>query len=183
MNREETLKILAVLKGAYPAFYRGMGREDAESIAALWQEMFAADDYQIVAAAVKALISSDAKGYPPHIGAVKAHIWQLTSPPEMSDAEAWALAEKAVRRTDWNHPEVQFNKLPPDVQAAVGDPHTLVEWGKVSEDVLASVISSHFRKTFMARQKTQHENAMLPPEVKSLADTLAGRLALDGKEN
>ena len=24
MNHEETIKILAVLKGAYPAFYRGM---------------------------------------------------------------------------------------------------------------------------------------------------------------
>ena len=40
MNETETLKILAVLKGAYPAFYRGMSRKEADGVVALWAEMF-----------------------------------------------------------------------------------------------------------------------------------------------
>lgn len=66
MNQTETLQIMAVLRGAYPAFYRDMVRKDAESVVALWTEMFAEEDVAIVAAAVKALIATDDKGFPPH---------------------------------------------------------------------------------------------------------------------
>ena len=59
MNQTETLQIMAVLRGAYPAFYQDMVRKDAESVVALWTEMFAEEDVAIVAAAVKALIATD----------------------------------------------------------------------------------------------------------------------------
>lgn len=77
MDREETLKIMAVLKAAYPAYYRDMPKRDAENAVSLWNEMFAEDDYAVVGAAVKALIASDVKGFPPNIGAVKAQIQRI----------------------------------------------------------------------------------------------------------
>lgn len=109
MNREETLRIMAVLKASYPSYYRGMSRDDANSIVALWADMFKDDPVELVAAAVKALIASDEKGYPPHIGAVKAHIRKLTTPQEMTEGEAWGLVSRAVRKLDWLAPEKQFN--------------------------------------------------------------------------
>ena len=55
MDRTETLAIMSVLKAAYPSYYRDMKRADAESVVALWSEMFAGDDYAVVAAAVKGI--------------------------------------------------------------------------------------------------------------------------------
>lgn len=183
MNHTDTLKILAVLRAAYPGFYAKMTKNELNGVVNLWEDMFSGDDYAIVSAAVKAMFASRADDWPPPIGAVKEHVRRLTSPPERSDAEAWDMAAKAVRRTDWNHPEVQFNRLPPDVRDAVGSPHTLVEWGKVSEEVLGSVISALFRKTFRARQQAAREYAVLPPDVKAIMQTTAGRLALDENED
>ena len=181
MNRTETLKILAVLRGAYPAFYRDMGRQEADSVVALWEEMFADEPYSIVAAATKALIANDSKGFPPNIGAVKARIQQLTQPQEITDAEAWALVSRAVRKLDWLAPEKQFDKLPPDVRAAVGSPHTLVEWGKMDEATFGSVAASVFKRTYTARRAASRDFDALPADVKRLALQTAGQFALEGK--
>lgn len=64
MTRDETLKIMAVLKATYPNFYKDMTRRDAEGVVALWTDMFSEDSYNAVAAAVKAFIASDSKGFP-----------------------------------------------------------------------------------------------------------------------
>ena len=69
MTRDETLKIMAVLKATYPNFYKDMTRRDAEGVVALWTDMFSEDSYNAVAAAVKAFIASDSKGVSPGGGA------------------------------------------------------------------------------------------------------------------
>ena len=39
MTEAETKKVLAVLRGAYPNFYRGMGKEELlETLNLLWEE-------------------------------------------------------------------------------------------------------------------------------------------------
>lgn len=79
MTQGETLKIMAVLQATYPNFYRDMTRQNAESVVALWADMFAEDSYNTVAAAVKAFIASDSKGFPPVVGQVKQRVAELAS--------------------------------------------------------------------------------------------------------
>lgn len=79
MTRDETLKIMAVLKATYPNFYKDMTRRDAEGVVALWTDMFSEDSYNAVAAAVKAFIASDSKGFPPVVGQVKQRVMELAS--------------------------------------------------------------------------------------------------------
>ena len=179
MTIAETGQVMDVLTVAYPQFYRRQTDDECAKALLLWAGMFADDAVDVVVAAVKALIASKTDNWPPSIGAVKEHVRRLTRPPERSEAEAWALAARAVRRTDWNHPEVQFERLPPDVRAAVGSPHTLVEWGKVPEDTLASVIASNFRRTYRAHQQSEREYAMLPADVRALAESLSKQFALE----
>ena len=82
MTRDETLKIMAVLKATYPNFYKDMTRRDAEGVVALWTDMFSEDSYNAVAAAVKAFIASDSKGFPPVVGQVKQRVTELASAKE-----------------------------------------------------------------------------------------------------
>lgn len=79
MTRDETLKIMAVLKATYPNFYKDMTCRDAEGVVALWTDMFSEDSYNAVAAAVKAFIASDSKGFPPVVGQVKQRVTELAS--------------------------------------------------------------------------------------------------------
>ena len=70
MNKQETLQILAVLRLAYPGYYKGYNDGDYDDMAMLWEDMFPDEPSAVVGAAVRSLIATDAKGFPPAIGAV-----------------------------------------------------------------------------------------------------------------
>lgn len=167
MTREETIKILAVLRGAYPAFYRDITKQEAESTIALWMSMFEEEPYELVAAAVKAFIAGDSKGFPPAIGQIKERIRQITQPEEMTEQEAWALVSKALRNSTYGSEE-EFAKLPPEIQAVVHDPGQLKQWAMSAADEVETVIASNFMRSFRAKQKVNREFTALPTSVKRL---------------
>ena len=167
MTREDTIKILAVLRGAYPAFYRDITKQEAESTIALWMSMFDEEPYELVGAAVKAFISGDSKGFPPSIGQVKERIRQITQPEEMTEQEAWSYVSKALRNSTYGSVE-EFAKLPPEVQAVVHDPGQLRQWAMTPADEVETVIASNFMRSFRAKQKATKEYMALPTEVKRL---------------
>ena len=167
MTREDTIKILSVLRGAYPAFYRDITKQEAESTIALWESMFDEEPYELVAAAVKAFISGDGKGFPPAIGQIKERIRLITTPEEMTEQEAWSLVSKALRNSTYGSEE-EFKKLPPEVQAVVHDPGQLKQWAMSPADEVETVIASNFQRSFRAKQKATKEYMALPTEVKRL---------------
>ena len=72
MTRDETIKLLAILKAAYPNSYRGMTKEEANGTVAVWSAQFANMPAAVVMIAVNKLIST--KTFPPSINEVKEKI-------------------------------------------------------------------------------------------------------------
>ena len=167
MTREDTIKILSVLRGAYPSFYRDITKQEAESTIALWESMFDEEPYELVGAAVKAFIAGDGKGFPPAIGQIKERIRQITQPEEMTEQEAWALVSKALRNSTYGSEE-EFAKLPPEIQAVVHDPGQLRQWAISPADDVETVIASNFMRSFRTKQKASKEYMALPTSVKHL---------------
>lgn len=173
MTREETIKILSVLRGAYPAFYRDITKQEAESTIALWMSMFEEEPYELVGAAVKAFISGDGKGFPPAIGQIKERIRQLTQPDEMTEQEAWSLVSNALRNSSYGSVE-EFAKLPPLIQKVVGSPEQLKLWAMMEADVVQSVVSSNFQRSFRTGQNRDRDLQKLPGDVKAFISQIAG---------
>ena len=167
MTREDTIKILSVLRGAYPAFYRDITKQEAESTIALWESMFDEEPYELVGAAVKAFISGDGKGFPPSIGQIKEKIRLITQPEEMTEQEAWTYVSKALRNSTYGSVE-EFAKLPPEVQAVVHDHGQLRQWAMSPSEEVETVIASNFMRSFRAKQKASKEFKALPTEVKRI---------------
>lgn len=175
MERSEVLEIMAVLRGAYPQFYRGISRKEAEDTVNLWLDMFRQDDANLVAAAVKSLIDTDEKGFPPHIGAVKAKIRLLTAREEMTEAEAWGIVSKAIRNGTYGSQE-EFEKLPPVLKRIVGSPNMLREWARMDSDTVHSVVASNFQRSYRAVSAREREIKKLPPDVREIVQKIgAGR--------
>lgn len=181
MNSSETKMVLATLKVAYPSFYRDMNREELTAAVNLWQRIFAEDDYNLVSAAVLALISSRVEGYPPTPGAVKEKIYMLQEPNQLNEEEAWSLVSKALRNGYYGA-EKEFKKLPPEVQAAVGRPEQLREWALMDVETVQSVVASNFMRTFRTTEKRRKDMAMLPQDVRNLIAPMAEKMSLPGKE-
>lgn len=165
MTHDEALTVLAILKAAYPSFYRTMSREDANAVVDLWTALFADDPVDLVAMAVKAHIAADAQGFPPHIGAIKNTMLKLTSPQTLTELEAWNLVRKAAANGFYGA-EAEFAKLPPEIQKIVGGPSQLRTWAAMDENVVNSVVASNFQRSYRARMETEREIMALPAEIR-----------------
>ena len=69
MTKEETLRVLAILKAAYPNSYSGMSKREAAGTVTVWAVQFANISVDVVLMAVQKLISTNK--FPPTISEVK----------------------------------------------------------------------------------------------------------------
>ena len=72
MTREETIKVLAILKAAYPNSYKNMTKDEANGTVAVWSMQFASIPVEVVMIAINKLISTST--FPPAICEVKDKI-------------------------------------------------------------------------------------------------------------
>lgn len=182
MDRNETAQILTVLKAAYPHSFKGLSKRDANAMIDLWQMMFAADSYEAVNAAVATLISTRKEGFTPTIGEVKERMAfareQVTG--TLSEQEAWALVEKACRNGLYGY-QAEFDKLPPEIQRAVGAPEQLKAWAGMDAETVNSVVASNFMRNYRAQAQREKERAMLPPSVLAVLSGVAENMKLIGE--
>ena len=182
MNRQETLKILAVLKAAYPQFYAKQSKDELNEVLALWQSMFEDEPYELVATALKALIKTRANSYPPSIGELNEKIQQLTTTNDMSEAEAWNKIYEAIcSALYWS--EENFAALPPPLQKIVGSPRQLRDWAMMEPDTVNSVIASNVQRSYKTVMKREREMKALPSSVKGFIEKLSENFSYERLEH
>lgn len=179
MDRIDVLEVMTILRAAYPQSFQRMTQQDAEDMALLWESTFQGDAPELVKAAVTAIIVADTREFAPNIALVKEKMRQLSSPPELTEAEAWALVAKAIKNGCYGAKE-EFDKLPPLVKRMVGSPSQLRDWSMMESGVVHSVVASHFQRNYRAVAKKEAEWSKLPESVKRLAGGLADRMRLEG---
>lgn len=167
MLKSETAQILAVLKRAYPVFYKDISEQEISGIIELWHEMFEADDLRIVASALKTFIANDEKGYPPTVGVIKTQVRKMTQPQEISEMEAWTKVRKAISNGLY-HSKEEFDKLPQNIQVLIGSPNVLRDWAMLDVEQLDTVIQSNFMRSFKTKSKEDKEFSMLPESIKKV---------------
>ncbi len=172
MTKRDAVRVLAILQAAYPFAFREIPRDDADSIVRLWTQMFASDSAEAVLAAVQSLIATRTVGYPPTIGEVKAELSKLRHAGDMDAQSAWALAAKAAAGN------LAWDKLPEEVQAAIGSPQVLRDWGMIDTETFNTVVYSQFIKAFGVVRKRRNDLEALPEPVRNIALGLSERLAL-----
>lgn len=179
MNSGEAAYLLAIMKSNWPGSYAKMTPADAKAAVVLWADLFADDPAELVQAAVKTIMLSEPeREFAPTIGQVKARIYKLMNPDELTAQEAWVLVSRAVTRCDMQNPSKEYGKLPPAVQRAVGSANQLREWGMVDEDIFGSVIASNFRKIWDKQQTREREQAALPAELRQMISNIAQGMAM-----
>lgn len=178
MDRNEIIKLMGVLKVAYPSYYKGITKNEALAAIDLWAEMFKNDRAELVGAAVKALIATKIEGFPPTIGAVKEKMHELTHTDEMTEEEAWGIIAKAVRNGLYDSRK-EFEKLPEELRKIVHDPAQLKEWATMDETTLHSVVVSNFRRSYRVAVTRKKELDLLPHDVIAVLQGEAERMRLE----
>lgn len=163
---------MTVLQANYPDSFKGQSDAVVAAKIALWHDFFKDHPKQIVYAAAKAFMATDTKGFMPNVGQLAEQIRKLSSPQEMSAAEAWGLVSKALRNSTYGAAE-EYAKLPTAIQRVVGSPEQLKEWAMMEAEIVQSVVSSNFQRSFKVRQERDKEFEKLPGDVKAFASQIA----------
>ena len=178
MTKQETMAVMAILREAYPLYYRDKTKDEIIKSVNLWAEMFSDDDVNIVKASIKAFIASDTKGFPPVIGQIKHQIQKLLAPEDMTEVHAWDLVSKAIRNGTYGAEE-EFEKLPIVIQKAIGSPDRLREWSGVEPSEVQTVVASNFMRSYRAKLAHEEEYSRLPNDVKQMMAQLQQKQRLE----
>lgn len=163
---KETRKIIAVLMVAYPN-YKPINIDFTVSV---WTDVLSDYSYSEVDMAIKAYISTDTSGFAPAIGQVIDKIKSITTPRQMTDAEAWSLVRKAISDSSYNATD-RFNELPVTCQRAVGSPAQLRMWA-LDASYNENVVSSNFMRCYRTEVARQNELSRMPSEVRQIIEKI-----------
>jgi hypothetical protein len=178
VTREETLKVLSLLREAYPFFYSKTA--DIEPAVNLWHAIFSDDDSRLVAKAVMELISTHA-GYPPDIATVKNKIRALISSVsgEDTDEELWHRLKRALSNGLYGAAE-EFEKLPTVLKRYAGSPSTLRDMAEIDTETLNTVVHGQFLKQIAAVRERERAAASLSEPEKELIRMAGVKRLTDG---
>lgn len=176
MTKEETLKIMSVLKTAYPRYYVNQTKDELVNAVNLWSMMLEEYEYDVVSGAVKAIIAT-AK-FPPTIAEVIERIGKITSPEELDASDAWLLVKKAIRNSTYNS-EREFERLPEAVQMVVGSHEQLRAWACDEESATDTVTASNFRRDYNIKIDRIKEYRAMPQSVKDMLALVSERCKLE----
>lgn len=174
MDREDTKKILKVIKTEWPHSFSNMSREEMQDMLVLWSEMFQDDDPCLVGTAVKAIVVGGNRAFAPNIGAIKEEMRKLlpSDPDSLPTGEAWALVSKAAANGAYGAEE-EFSRLPPLIRKAVGSPGQLKAWAAMDSETFHSDAASLFRRNYDAMRQSAEEAAKLPADIRQMIGAFA----------
>lgn len=129
MTRDETTKILAVLKAAYPHSYKNMSQKEALGTVAVWHMQFVDMPPEIVLMAVQKCISTST--FTPSISEVKKKIsalcWEAYD--IITGTDVQALPEQTVKKAEWIYQKTRDYKYDtpqePSLYQMIGNPDSM----------------------------------------------------------
>ncbi|GHU57531.1 hypothetical protein AGMMS49975_23260 [Clostridia bacterium] len=179
MTRVEFRDAFAIIKLAYPHFYKGVHDDEIAATISLWYEFFAEFDYLRVCAALKTIISTK-KDFPPTVAEVLEAV-NFVSGEKVADAdEIWAEIIRAIRYYGWYKQKEAMAAISQEARDAV----KFMGWRELcaSEDPMAD--RAHFLKVYpaiLARKKTERQ---LPQDVKNyISETIRQKKAIEQSKN
>lgn len=162
MEREEFKILVKAMKAVYanPTF---IPDQDAFNV---WYKLLKDIPYKLAEIAIQKHMLTEK--FPPTIADIRTKATEITEIEEISDLAAWSMVYKAICNSGYNSVE-EYNKLPPIVQKAVGDPANLREWALMDEKMISSA-RARFIDTFKVVERRMKEDAKLPNHIKALID-------------
>lgn len=168
LDRNETLHVLAYLKGAYPNWGRSLSNDDAKAMVAVWFDMLGEYNVNLIKSAVQGMLATNE--YPPTIAEVikKIQLIQCKEQP-MSEIQAWGLVKKALSNSTYNS-KSEFEKLPQVIQNTIGTHDTLRGWALEECENMDKVTGSNFMRSYKSTVQREREFNSMPSDVKALID-------------
>lgn len=170
MDRDSIIKMLGILKIAYPNAYKDITKDDANAMIALYQKQFVDYDTSLVMVAVEEIIGSNV--FPPSIADIKQKVYSLTTKAELP-TDLWASLKKAISNSAYNSVE-EFEKLPDECKLFIKNPRQLKELSQNDAEINNTVVKGQFFKQIEIIQKRIKEEKQMLSETRRIREMALG---------
>ena len=165
MNKKETAQIIATLKEYYP---KDFASTDLVTKVEAWYLVLKDYDYYTIQNAVISFVAKDTKGQ------LIEQANNIIKEQEKTELEAWEMVYKAICNSAYNSVE-EFNKLPVEIQRAVGSADMLKSWSQLDIEQVQTVIQSNVMRSYKVASKQKKEYDVLPENVKKFTLELSNK--------
>lgn len=173
MIRDDVVKLLMMIQAAYPNYKP----QDKTVTVNMWHEMLKDYDANAVMASFKAYLADDPNGFAPSIGQLIGRLKMVNNEgTDMEALEAWSLVSRAIRNGYYGA-EMEFAKLSPLVQKAVGSPVNIRNWATTDMKAIETVIASQFISSYKAIVAREQELSSIKAHFRLMEKE---RMELDG---
>lgn len=175
MTREDIIKMLAVMKVAWPRFYAELKPSEAETAVNLWHTVLQPYPPDVVNAAMQQTIQESP--YPPSISDICTRINKMRAAlgngptPE----SLWAALSKAASNGFYNA-EDEFKALPEICRRFVGGPSALKAMAMMEDETFQSVTRGQFLRLAKGALEREETLAMIPAGIREALTDGFGRL-------
>lgn len=163
MTEQETLKIMALIKTAYPRFIEGV---DSKTAARLWHEMLKDLDYGQIQIALKRWIATEK--WPPSIAEVRSMATGLNNDAIGDWTEGWNQVTRAISKYGhWSEREAldSMDDVTRDCVKAIG-------WQTICESTSIGVERGHFRTMYEQRKNSIRRSEAIPDSLRTPVERL-----------
>lgn len=163
MTGQETLKLMALIKTAYPRFIEGV---DSKTAARLWHEMLKDLDYGQIQIALKRWIATEK--WPPSIAEVRSMATGLNSDSIGDWTEGWNQVTRAIGKYGhWAESEAldSMDDITRDCVKAIG-------WKTICESTEPGVERGHFRTMYEQRRDRIRKSEAIPDALRTPVERL-----------
>lgn len=159
MKRDETIKLLQILKWAYPHYFQNLSKTDFEGMINLWELQFKPYEARTVELALNNYIKTNK--YPPTVAGIFEEMNKLATSGDEEQAY-WEKLSKLCRRASVVTQE-EFNALPEPLKKWLRNLQNLKELGLIESDIFNSVTRGQFFREIKpivesekAKERVQH---------------------------
>lgn len=168
MTRNETKQVVMAIYNLYPNWKPS----DLSFTVDTWNVFLAEYDKKEVQVALATYVKSNTSGFAPSVGQLIQLLPSLIKKEEslLNEAEAWSLVRKAIRKSSY-YADEEFQKLPSEIQKAVGSPANL-RIIACNEDYNEEVESSNFKRAYRTVLAREKEIQRMPKQIQDLIGTV-----------
>lgn len=168
MTRNETKEVVMAIYNLFPNWKPS----DLSFTVDTWNVFLAEYDKKEVQVALATYVKSNTSGFAPSVGQLIQLLPSVIKKEEslLNEAEAWSLVRKAIRKSSY-YADEEFQKLPSEIQKAVGSPANL-RIIACNEDYNEEVESSNFKRAYRTVLAREKEIQRMPKQVQDLIGTV-----------
>ena len=179
MNRNDVLKVLAMLEVNYVNHFNKLSKEQFDNTIMLWVTQFKDDDPNVIANAIQSIIATDTSPFPPQIATVKKMAYELTHKSSLTEQEVVKCLKQAISNSGY-YAQQEYDDLPQEVQSLCS-PNQLRSWSQIDEREVDTVIMSLVTRGYQKRVEENKKNELLPSSVKLAINELNDKMKLGNK--